>query len=85
MSAQQPRYSAEEIARRGDSLYEQHVRVQVETENRGKIVAIDIDTGAFAVADTALAASKCLLAQRPEAEIWLVRIGSPSLHRIGSR
>jgi hypothetical protein len=44
MSNPLPRYSKEEHARRGTTLYEQQVRPQVEANNRGKIVAIDVDT-----------------------------------------
>ena len=83
MSRQQPRYSAEETARRGDEIYERHVRGQVEAGNYGKIVAIDIETGACAVDDTAQAAANRLFAQHPDAEIWFVRIGHRALHRIG--
>ncbi len=85
MSVRKPRYTAEETARRGDELYERHVRAQVEAGNHGKIVAIDIETGAYAVDDTALAAAHRLRSQQPDAEIWFVRIGHPSLHRIGGR
>jgi hypothetical protein len=52
MTARQPRYSKEEFARRGDEIYETQVRPQVEAGNHGKIVAINIETGAFEVADT---------------------------------
>jgi hypothetical protein len=76
-------YTAEEIARRGDELYEQHIRPQVEAGNQGRIVAIDVQTGAYVVAETALAASKQLRAQHPDAVVWLVRIGHRTLHRIG--
>ena len=41
MSPQQPRYSAEETARRGDEIYEREVRAWVEAGNHGKVVAID--------------------------------------------
>ena len=51
MTKRQPRYNPEEHARRGDDIYERSVRPQVEAGNRGKIVAIDIDSGAFEVAD----------------------------------
>jgi hypothetical protein len=47
MAAQQPRYSKEEFARRGDEIYESQVRQQVEEGNYGKIVAIDLETGDF--------------------------------------
>lgn len=47
MTKRQPRYDPEEHARRGDDIYERSVRPQVEAGNRGRIVAIDIDSGAF--------------------------------------
>ncbi|MGB8702074.1 MAG: hypothetical protein WCD18_21870 [Thermosynechococcaceae cyanobacterium] len=50
MTVQQLRYSKEEFARRGNEIYESQVRPQVEQGNHGKIVAIDIETGAFELA-----------------------------------
>lgn len=44
MIVRQPRYSKEEFAKAGDEIYESQVRPQVETGDRGKIVAIDIET-----------------------------------------
>ena len=85
MTTRQPRYSAEETARRGDAIYERDIRAQVEPTSRGKVVAIDIDSGAYIIADNALTASERLLAQHPAAEIWCVRVGSRVLHRIGGR
>ena len=85
MTVRQPRYSKEEAARRGDEIYERRVRPQVEEGNHGKIVAIDIETGAFEVAEDTIAASDRLLARYPDAQIWFVRIGYRALHRFGSR
>lgn len=82
MSVQQPRYSADETARRGDELYAK-LRDQLEPRDIGRVVAIDIESGEFAVEDTVLAACKRLLAARPGAEIWAVRIGHAAIHRIG--
>jgi hypothetical protein len=42
MTVRQPRYSKEELARRGDEIYESQVRSQVEAGNHGKIVAIHL-------------------------------------------
>lgn len=85
MPTRQPRYSAEETARRGDEIYERDIRHQVETTHYGKVVAIDIDSGAYVIDDNALAASERLLTQHREAEIWCVRVGHRALHRIGGR
>lgn len=85
MSARQPRYSKEEYARRGNEIYEQQVRSQVEESSTGKIVAIDIETGAFEVAEDVLTASRRLLARYPDAQLWFVRIGHRAVHRFGPR
>lgn len=85
MPTRPPRYSAEETARRGDAIYERDIRSHVEKTHRGKVVAIDVDSGAYMVADNALAASERLLAQHPDAEIWCIRIGHRALHRLGGR
>lgn len=85
MTARQPRYSKEEFARRGDAIYETQVRSQVEEGNRGKIVAIDIETGAFEVADNIPTATERLFARFPDAQPWIVRIGHRAVYRFGAR
>jgi hypothetical protein len=85
MTRRQPRYSKEEHARRGMDLYERQVRPQVEAGNRGKVVGIDVDTGDFELAEDTLTAADRLLARRPDAQIWFVRIGHPGVHRFGPR
>jgi hypothetical protein len=77
-----PRYSKEEHARLGDELYEKKVRAQVENGNKGKIVAIDVDTGEFEVADNSLNAATRLLERLPDAQIWCIRIGHDAVHHI---
>jgi hypothetical protein len=85
MPVRQSRYSKEEFARRGDEIYETQVRPQVEMGNYGKIVAIDIETGAFEVADEILAATDSLFKRIPDAQPWIVRIGHRAVHRFGAR
>ncbi len=86
MTVRQPRYSKEEFAQRGDALYESQIRSQVDEEgDRGKIVAIDIETGAFEVADDLLTASKHLSSRVPDAQTWFVRIGHLAVDRFGAR
>ncbi|OYD97407.1 hypothetical protein CDG76_00470 [Nostoc sp. 'Peltigera membranacea cyanobiont' 210A] len=85
MTVYQPRYGKEEFARRGDEIYESQVRSQVEADNHGKIVAIDIETGAFEVDASEIAACDRLEARHPDAQIWIVRIGSRYVRRFGGR
>lgn len=84
-SSQQGKYSADEVASRGDEIYEQQIRSQVEADHKGEIVAIDIESGAFVVDKTVLAAADRLLARSPSAEIWCVRVGHRTLHHVGAR
>jgi hypothetical protein len=85
MTVRQPRYTKEEHARRGSEMYEQQVRPQVEDGNEGKVVAIDIESGAFELAEDTLTASQRLLARQPNAQIWCVRVGHRAVHRFGLR
>lgn len=85
MTVRQPRYSKEEFARRGDEIYETQVRPQVEEGNHGKIVAIDIETGDFEVDASEIAACDRLERRNPDTQIWIVRIGSRHVRRLGGR
>ncbi len=85
MAVRQPRYSKEEFAQRGDLIYQTQIRPQVEAGNHGKIVAIDIETGDFEVADSSMIAVDKLYERKPDAQPWVIRIGHRSVFRFGSR
>ncbi len=85
MTVRQPHYSKEEFARRGHEIYESQVRQQVEEGNQGKIVAIDLETGDYKVDVSEIAACDRLEARHPEAQIWMVCIGSRHVRRFGGR
>ena len=82
MAVQVTPYTAEEIAARGNEIYEQDIRPQVEAGNFGKVVAIDIHTGDYEVAEEVLTSARRLRLRQPGAEIWFVRIGHRALHHI---
>jgi hypothetical protein len=85
MTVRHPRYSKEEFAQRGDYLYETQIKPQVEAGNDGKIVAIDLETGDFEVDKSEIAACDRLEARHPDAQIWMIRIGSRHVRRFGGR
>ena len=78
-------YSKEELARRGDTIYQRDVRPHLKADDDGKFAAIDIETGGHEIDDDELAACDRLRARVPGAQIWLVRVGSRILHRFGGR
>jgi hypothetical protein len=85
MASTQRRYSKEEFARRGDAIYEKDVRPQLKADDEDKFAAIDIESGTYAIDADELKAGKRLRARIPEAQIWMVRVGHRSVHRIGGR
>jgi hypothetical protein len=80
-----PRLAADEIARRGKELYEQRLRPQVETdENIGKIIAVDVETGDYAIDADLLKAAHRVLDRHAEAALWMERIGYDAVYAFGS-
>ncbi len=77
------RYEKEEVARRGTEIYQRVVKPQLRPEDKGRLIAIDVDTGMFEVADTMLAARRQLCERCPDAQIWGVRAGYVAVHGFG--
>jgi len=75
----------EEIARRGDEIYEKSIQPNVKAEGAGHYAVIDINTGAYEIDADEMAASDRLLARHPNAEVWLRQIGSRYARRFGKR
>ena len=85
MVVRQRRYSKEELAQRGQALYESDIRQQVEVGNDSKIVAIDIETGDFEVDETVMGATDRLFERQPDAQPWTLRIGNSAVYHFGAR
>ena len=79
-----PRYSKEEFARRGNEIYERDVRPHLRSQDDGKFVAIDIETGTYEVDADEIVASRRLLIHHPEAQIWFRQVGASYTHRFES-
>ncbi len=75
-----PRRPREEAISLGKEIYERDILPQVEADHFGEYVAIDIETGDWAVADTTRVAVEGLRAQRPEAvDVLCERVGYRAL------
>jgi hypothetical protein len=85
MTVRLPRYPKEEFARRGDEIYNRDIRPLVETDqNKGKLVLIDIETGAWEMDADEMTASRRMDARLPDAQVWMVRVGYPYVRRFGA-
>ncbi len=83
MSTQADSYTAKEIAAHGNRLYQEAIRAQVESEHYGRVLAIDVTSGDYAIGENALTAADLLREKRPEGVVWLMRIGHRALYKIG--
>ena len=83
MEVPAPTRPKEETTRLGKEIHERDIRPLIEADHRGRFVAIDVDSGDYAIADTASAAAKRLRARRPDAGVWLMRVGYRTLRHFG--
>ena len=84
MTVRQRRYPKEEFARRGNAIYERDIRPQVEADNKEKYVAIDIETGAWEMDASEIAAGDRLRQHVPDAQTWMMRIDYDAIRRFGA-
>ena len=55
----------EETRRLGEVVYERDIRARVEADHHGKVIAIDVDSGEYAIAENARVAGQRLRAETP--------------------
>lgn len=75
-----------ETARRGGEIYERDIKPNLAEDQHGRCLAIDVDSGDWAIADEVLDAAADLRARRPEAcDVWLMRVGHRGLFSFAGR
>ena len=80
--ARRPR---EETARLGKEIYERDIRRQVEADHHGEVVAIDVDSRGWTVANGEIAAVDRLRALHPSAvNVLCERVGYRALRSFGA-
>ncbi len=88
-TAQSPRPTAptrprDEIAHLGREIYQRDIRPQVEADHHGEVVAVDVDSGSWAIGEEVIEAVDRLRAQRPEAiNVLCERVGYRTLDSFG--
>lgn len=78
-----PRYTSQDIVQRGQSLYDQQIRSQVETSHKGKFLVLDIETGEYEIDVSEVAALQRAKAKNPDAALYILRVGYPTAYRVG--
>jgi hypothetical protein len=69
-------WSVEEVAAKAGELYANGIQQQVETtDNIGKMLTIDVETGEYFIDPTGVEGMMLLKAKRPTARLFTLRIG----------
>jgi hypothetical protein len=85
MGTTKRRYPKEEIAKRGEAIFEKEVRPHLTDRDPTDFVVIDIETRAYEVDADNLTACLRLRERDPNAQIWGRRVGSRSIRHFGGR
>lgn len=75
----------EEMARKAEVLFRNHIQSQVAGRPPTDYLLIDVETGDFEVDASELEASERLQQRRPDGLVWMRRVGSPYGRRAGGR
>ncbi len=65
----------------GNEIYRRNTQRQLEARHVGDVVAIDVDSGDYALDANAIAASESLRNHHPGTRVWLMRVGHSTLYR----
>ncbi len=74
----------EDIATVGKAMY-QEMRAELEVNQWGRMVVIDVNSGDYEVADDDLTATMRLFERRPDALTWGELVGYPAPYHITER
>ena len=79
-----PRLTPDEAGRLGKEIYRREIRHKVEPELVGKYVAIDVESGCWALGESTMGARDKLAELRPDAiDVWMEWIGYEAVFSIG--
>lgn len=67
----------------GRAMYEEKILPLLKSDDRGKVVVIDVNSGDYEIDSDDAAALFRLLERRPDAFTWTERVGYPVAHRMG--
>jgi len=76
--------SAEEIAHRGEAIYQERIRPLVEPDHHGDYVVISIDTGEYALDPVLIDALMRADGAFPNSLLHTVRVGYDAVVRFGA-
>jgi hypothetical protein len=80
-----PRYTSSEIVQRGQALYDQQIRDQIDPGAKGKFLVLNIETGEYELDVDELAALRRAKVKHPDAPLYILRVGDATAYRLGGK
>lgn len=80
-----PRQASDEIAQRGQALYDRDIRDSLGASDRGKFLVLDVETGDYELDSNEIAAVKRARAKHPDATFYVLRVGRSAAYRLGRK
>ncbi len=74
----------EDIKMMGEAIYKENIRHKMGPDEKGKVVAVDINSGDYEIDSSDSAAVFRLMERRPDALMWIKRVGYRAVHSIGA-
>jgi hypothetical protein len=74
-----------ELARRGEEYYERVLRFKLEPKHVGEYLAIEVESGGYALGDSTLDALDRAEAKHPDSVFYIMRVGYTAAGGIGAR
>ncbi|HDN79061.1 MAG TPA: hypothetical protein ENG33_01190 [Chloroflexi bacterium] len=73
----------EKLASRAREIYNRKYRKELETTERGKVVAIEVESGEIFLGRTALEAGLKAREKYPDKIFYFIKVGYPAVHSLG--
>ena len=74
----------EQIAEKGQKIYNEKLKTTLEASSQGKFVAIDVETGEYFISDTLIGALQEAKSKYPNKLFHTIKIGSEGVFKMGS-
>ena len=69
----------------GRAIYRERILDCLDETDKGKFVAIDVDSGEYEISEDIVTAMLRLRSRKPDAVTWVERVGYPAAFRIGAK
>ncbi len=74
----------DQIAQKGQQLYEERLKPDLEPRQNGKFVVVEVETGEYFIGESILEALQKAKEKHPEKLFHTIRIGYPGVFKMGS-